>query len=343
MEQPTPTVTTEPRSRTRVRLVRVGRAALFLLGLFAILALLYRVGAPHYQTTKFKAEKRRLVDAKNAKVLIFGNSHALDIVPEDGGFRGTNFGRGGQDLFELAHTARYVLPRAQEVKTVLIGLSYFSFSLDNGAYRKRGVQSRIGRRLHTYSAFPRLGFIEGDAGPYLKGLLYPLVTGDHWARIVTGASRATVDDDEEEDLVLKKKLVRRSASALDSIARRRVRGYLSLMNNMKRNNPEVAQETSATLRELIEDLQARGVTVALFTSPYWKGYNKEFPKAFQQRLAENAKRLSKATGVRYYDFSKDPEFSEQAELFADADHLNVEGKRLFSRVIADLSEVRSAK
>lgn len=335
-------VTDDPPSRTRLRLVRIARTALFCLGLLAILAVLYRIGAPHYQTVKFKAEKRRLEAVTRSKTVIFGNSHALDILPEEGGFRGTNFGRGGQDLFELAHTARFVMPRAPEARTVLIGLSYFSFSLDNGAYRKRGVQARIGRRLHTYAAFPRLGFIEGDTGPFLKGLLYPLVTSDHWERIVTGRSKA-YDEEEDEDELPKAKLVRRTPAQLESIARRRVRGYLGLMSNMRKNNPELLSDTYETLLELIGDLQDRGLTVALFTAPYCKAYNKQFPKVWQTRLAENAKKLSKATGVRYHDFSKHPDFVDRAELFADADHLNLEGKRAFSRMVAELPEVRGAR
>jgi hypothetical protein len=330
-------VTIDPPSASRLGLVRLGRAVAFLLGLAAVVAVLYRVGVPHYQTPKLKAEKLRLADAKTAKVLIFGNSHALGIEPEYGGFRGTNFGRGGQDLFELAHTARYVLPRAPQAKTVLISLSYFSFSLDNAAYWKRGAQTHIGRRLHTYSAFPRLDFIAGDTGPYLKGLLYPLVTSDHWAQIFTRAPAMEADDDEEE------KLVRRSAAQLGPIARRRVRSYASMMKNMNGNNPEIANDTYATLRGLIEELQARGVTVALFTAPYWKAYNKQFPKKHRQRLAENARELSKRTGVRHYDFSDDARFSDAPELFANADHLNVDGKRIFSKIVAELPEVKRAK
>jgi hypothetical protein len=328
---------TDSHSGRRLLLVRVARAATFSFGLVVIVAALYRIGVPHYQTYKLKSEELRLVDAKSAKVLIFGNSHALDIVPEYGGFRGTNFGRGGQDLFELAHTARYVLPRARQAKTVLIAISYFSFALDNAAYLKGGVQTHIGRRLHTYSAFPRFDFIAGDTGPYLKGLLYPLVTSDHWAQVFTGAPAVELEDDEEE------KVVRRSAAQLGPITKRRVRSYVSMMNNMKGNNPEVAEQTYATLRGLIEELQARGVTVALFTAPYWKAYNRQFPKKYRQQLAENARELCKVTGVRYYDFSDDAKFSAAPEIFANADHLNVDGKRIFSKTIAELPEVARAQ
>jgi hypothetical protein len=336
-------VTVDPASRTRRLLVRLGRAALFLLGLLAIFAVLYRVGAPHYQTAKFKQEKRRLAAVPQAEIVIFGNSHALNISPEEGQFRGMNFGRGGQDLFELAHTARYVMPRASQARTVLIGISYFSFSLDNGAFRKRGVQTRIGRRLHTYAAFPRLGLIEGDTGPYLKGLLYPLVTGDHWERIWTGVYDASRADEEDEEVRPKTKLVLRTPAQLESISRRRVRGYLGLMSNMRKNNPEVMNETYETLLELILDLQDRGLTVALFTAPYYAAYSKQFPKVWQTRLSENAKKLSKATGARYHDFSKNSELVDRAELFADGDHLNLDGKKIFSRMIADLPEVRGAR
>jgi hypothetical protein len=338
-------ITNEPGKAKGNVLARAGRAALFLLGLFCLVAVLYGVAAPRYQTTKFKAEKQRLAAAKTPKVLIFGNSHALDIVPQEGGFKGTNFGRGGQDLFELDHTARYVVPRAPEVRTVLIGISYFSFSLDNGSYRRNGVQTRIGRRLHTYAAFPRLGFIPGDAGPYLKGLLYPLVTVDHWARMFTGRSKAEIEDedDAEERARIKAKLVKRTPQQLESIARRRVKGYLGLMNNMRKNNPDLTQESYETLLELVRDLKARGIAVVLFTAPYAKAYNKQFPKVWQTRLGDNARRLARATGVSYYDFSKKPEYAEHAELFADADHLNIDGKRLFSRAVADLPEVRAAR
>jgi hypothetical protein len=332
-----PLETELPHPGNHLRLARLARAAMFLLGLVAIVAVLYRIGVPHYQTPKLKAEKLRLADAKSAKVLIFGNSHALDIVPELGGFRGTNFGRGGQDLFELAHTARYVLPRAPQAKTVLISLSYFSFAIDNAAHWKKGVQTHIGRRLHTYSAFPRLDFIEGDTGPYLKGLLYPLVTSDHWARPLTGAAAVEQEDDEEE------KVVRRSAAQLGPITKRRVRSYVSMMKNMKQNNPEVAQKAYATLRGLIEEMKARGVTVVLFTAPYWQAYCKQFPKKYRRELAENAKELSTAMGVPYYDFSDDSKFSDAPELFANADHLNVDGKRIFSKTIAELPEIRRLK
>jgi lysophospholipase L1-like esterase len=112
---------------------------------------------------------------------------------------------------------------------------------------------------------------------------------------------------------------------------------------MRKNNPELAQESYDTLLELIRDLKADGISVALFTAPYCKAYNKQFPKVWQTRLGENARRLSRATGASYYDFSRKPEFSEHAELFADADHLNIDGKRLFSRIIAELPEVRAAR
>lgn len=330
-------VMTDPHAGRRLRLVRLARAAIFLLGLAAIVAVLYRVGESHYQTPKLKAEKLRLAQAKTAKVLIFGNSHALGIVPEYGGFHGTNFGRGGQDLFELAHTARYVLPRAPQAKTVLISLSYFSFAIDNAAYVKGGVQTHIGRRLHTYAAFPRFDFIDGDTGPYLKGLLYPLVTSDHWAQVLTRAPAVELEDDEEEVVE------RKSAAQLGRQSRRRVRSYVSMMRNMKQNNPDVAQQTYATLRTLIAELQARGVTVALFTAPYWQAYNEQFPRTHRRRVAENARELAKAMGVRYYDFSDDSKFSDAPEIFANSDHLNIDGKRIFSKAIAELPEVRRAK
>lgn len=156
-------------------------APLFLLGFAALVWTLRALAAPTYRTGEVQRDLDKLAALeKSGNAIVVGSSHGKDVDLERTGLNGQNFSHDGQDVFEMTYIARSVRRRVPRVDTVLLAVSYFSFGLDNAAYQRRGTRTRIGKRITMYSAFPRAAFVWGDGPEFLKGLLYPVVTRDHF-------------------------------------------------------------------------------------------------------------------------------------------------------------------
>jgi len=152
----------------------------FFLGLGLLVWGLYWLGKPHYADEDLRSDLQKVRDLEEARAVVVGASHGKGVDLEQLGLEGQNLSHNGQDLFEMAYIARSASERAPKLETVFIALSYFTFAFDNAADDRRGVRDRIGRRIEMYSAFPRAAFIPGDHAEYAKGLLYPVVTRDHF-------------------------------------------------------------------------------------------------------------------------------------------------------------------
>jgi hypothetical protein len=153
----------------------------FLLGFVALVWTLRALAAPAYRTGEVREDLDKLAALEEeGTAIVVGASHGKGVRLTRAGLTGQNFSHDGQDLFEMLYIARTLRQRVHRIDTVLITLSYFSFAFDNAVYEKRGAHNRIGKRIDMYSAFPRLGFLRGDADEYAKGLFYPVVTRDHF-------------------------------------------------------------------------------------------------------------------------------------------------------------------
>jgi len=136
---------------------------LFLLGFAALVWMLRTLAAPVYATGEVGQDLQELAALdESGNAIVVGSSHGNGVAIEDTGLHGQNFSHAGQDLFEMVYIARSVRRRVPRLDTVLVALSYFSFSYDNGAYHRRGKRTRIGRRITMYSAFARPTFLPGD-------------------------------------------------------------------------------------------------------------------------------------------------------------------------------------
>lgn len=76
------------------------------------------------------------------------------------------------------------------------------------------------------------------------------------------------------------------------------------------------------LVKLINEVKAKGVTVVLVSSPYWKGYRNVDMSAIAQ--------LAKDQDVIFIDYA-DSQIRNNPDWFADTMHLNDEGARSFTR------------
>jgi hypothetical protein len=321
------------------------RPPAFLAGIGALLALFYLHGRTVYMTKSLRDDRNELERMASRRAVVLGSSHAYSIELKAMRLSGVNLAHDGQDLFEVAYIARTVKARAPKLDRVVIALSYFSFVFDNAAYVENGVKTRVGRRIDLYAGFGRFSLIPGDGGEYLKGMLWPLVTRDHYAAGfsalgVKEARAETPDDDADRDRAGDKdvdlppgKRPPKTLQYYQDHAKRRCRHYDALIKGMRAGHPGIERDTYAVLRALIEELHDDSIKVVLVTPPYLDPYNQCFDQRWQRLTRENGARLAKETGATYLDYSTHPAFRDMSR-FMDTDHLRKSHRAAFSKMLA---------
>jgi hypothetical protein len=309
------------------------RPPAFSAGLALIVSLLYVIGQEPYESPQVRSDRKNLERMATGNAAVFGSSHGFSVMPDKMDLDGVNLSHGGQDVFEMVYMARAVKRLAPNLKTVIFTISYFTFVFDNAAYLAKGTQTRIGRRLVMYTAFPSLDYIPGDATSYVKGLLAPVVTRDHWRLVLWpgGSRKDALPDASDLPPSPRRDDGVASASAIASYAKRRCKQYTTLMRNMTSHHPHIEADTYRTLKEASQELEAGGVRVVLVTPPYSDAYNDCFDTKRQTLTRKLARRIANETGAEYVDAGKLPEFASNREYFRNSDHLNNQGKVEFSR------------
>lgn len=323
------------------------RPPAFLLGIGAIFALLYLHGQRAYITKALRDDRSELRRMESRRVVVLGSSHAYAIEPRPMGLSGVNLAHDGQDLFEIAYIARTVKARAPKLDTVIIVLSYFSFVFDNAAMVDNGVKTRVGRRIDLYSAFGRLAMIPGDGAEYLKGMLWPIVTRDHYragfASLGIKEARAATPDDDEADRDRqgeadvdppRAKRPPKTLQFYQDHAKRRCRHYSALIKGMRAGHPGLESDTYELMRDLATELRESSIRVVFVTPPYFDAYNECFDQRAQELTRTNGARLAKETGALYFDFSHHPEFRDMSR-YMDTDHIRKSHRGRFSKLLAE--------
>lgn len=83
----------------------------------------------------------------------------------------------------------------------------------------------------------------------------------------------------------------------------------------------------AVLESLAEECISSGVNLYIMCSPYYS-------TAVDTETLKIAGNIAKKYDIPFFDFSSDPVFIGRPELFADAEHLNDDGARMFSAIVA---------
>jgi hypothetical protein len=209
--------------------------------------------------------------------------------------------------------------------------------------------------VKLYARYPAsLEYIPGDTGNFLKGLLHPIVTEDHWRRVFehprwSGPPRPAPRP-AAAPAPLDLGAVRReiAASTAERSPEEHLRYATTRCGNdrvtnalMLEANPRVTEQVAAATRELIAGLRGRRVRVVFFTPPYYVAYNEACDERWRQLMLEQMGGIARETGVEYYDFSRDAEFENDPRLFTNADHLNGRGARLFSARLREATAARA--
>jgi hypothetical protein len=321
----------EPATRRTLRCAYPALA--FGVGFASIVCALYALGHSRYESPQVRSDRKNLARMQTGTGVVFGSSHGFNLLPEELGFEGANLSHGGQDAFEMIYMARAVKRSAPRLEIAIFTLSYFTFAFDNAAYVQRGTQSRVGRRIGMYSAFPSLGFVPGDGSSYVKGLLYPVVTRDHWKSLLWPDESDRAVYTKASDLPPNPKTDKHVASEreLATHARRRCSQYRKLTRNMTSNHEDLDNDVYVALRDVSRELEGAGIRVVLLTPAYFDTYNACFNARQQASMRRLAKRLANQTGAEYIDAGRAPEFASKREFFRNSDHMNGAGKVEFSR------------
>lgn len=121
-------------------------------------------------------------------------------------------------------------------------------------------------------------------------------------------------------------------SAEDSF-RRHIERHMDESGNMIVNQEEID-----ALYDIIDFCSGKRIRPILITTPYTMEYNwtvEEKKPEFLDEFHGMIEEIQKNTGVAYYDYSADARFSENHQLFRDADHLNPDGAVKFVDILID--------
>ena len=309
------------------------RSFAFAAGFALIVAALYALAAERYESPQIRSDRRNLARMTTGTLLVLGSSHGFNLLPKEMGFEGVNLAHGGQDGFEMGYMARAVKRASPNLRTVVFTLSYFTFFFDNAAYLQGGRNTRIGRRVGMYSAFRSFPHIPGDGTSFVKGVLYPVVTSDHWKSLLWPSPSDAPAYVKASGLPPNSKGDKQvaSESSIATHARRRCSQYKKLIRNMTSHHENLDDDVYAFLRNVSGELEDAGVRVVLVIPAYYETYNACFDAKRQAQTRRLAKRLAKETGAELIDAGTEPEFSNNSEFFSNSDHMNRNGKVAFSR------------
>jgi hypothetical protein len=112
-----------------------------------------------------------------------------------------------------------------------------------------------------------------------------------------------------------------------------IKGYIPLfrtkqnekMDTTNSNTRNVDENKMRVLKDLVSTCKQKGIDLVFVYSPIWIKIQETNGNVISEFCSEN--------GLRYFNMSNDPFFLNNQKYFADYDHLNDEGARIFSSIL----------
>lgn len=243
-------------------------------------------------------------------VLIFGSSRAVNIInplilEEKLKLPGYNAGRDGQSIFYHYAVLKSVLDRYKPQMVIL--------SFDAGDFAKgRQDYDRLSSLLPYWETEPEIEPIMELKGPFEKiktaSKIYP-----YNSMILPILSANLKKTDRYDNMKGYMPL------------RRKIKGPLLTIDYTK--TAMLDQNKVNTYKNFIKTCVNAGIKLHVVCPPYL------INAIGTDASIETAKNIAKEYGVSFLDHSRDLNYSQQPDLFADFRHLNEEGSRLFTEQI----------
>jgi hypothetical protein len=303
----------------------IARALLFLSILLILAGAASRVSKmyPHQDAVKRHLDRIHMTyrQADSIEILLLGNSHITYGV--DAGMlpgRAQVLGLHWNDVFEVQHQVRVLLPRMPRLHTAIISLSYFSFHWDNAV---GDDDYYLGSRRLFYSEQGLGPWIPGDFDNYVVGKTFWLSRPDHWYNVVTGLRRGIEWEPVDPPL--------QSWDDLEEDAEMRTERFMRSTATMREARNDLRKATYDATVETIRMLRSHGVAVIFVTPPLHQTYESRVEAtSIPSEMRGIVQRITNEHNVVWID-GRESGLSESVELYMDSDHLNPAGRARFTR------------
>ncbi|MCT4623360.1 MAG: hypothetical protein N4A46_07025 [Schleiferiaceae bacterium] len=256
------------------------------------------------------------------EVVNLGTSHGYDFDYSQTSRRGVPVNKEGNTLYYDLQNYRYLNHNSILSKgaVIVIPISYFALGLDENR-ADRGKENAfandfyfyLGRRqIYDYSWKKEVRLKTFELQKNIKTAIG--VAQQFQAKKPSGSSNP-----KKEEMTQTEKISNHS------------KGRTKRHNKLARFREK--DKNIKYVEQLLEEILANGHKAVLVTVPYSKFYNEGFEgKWLANNYFSQMTKWSEGFGVPYLDYSHRQEFSNHPKLFQDSDHLNKEGKKMFSKI-----------
>lgn len=276
-------------------------------------------------------------------IVSFGSSHGSSFKCNDLPIKGHRINKAANTLYYDYQNFSQVKEHLRPGTLVIFTVSYFSFGLDenrtldkddsylNDYYEYLG-QSEIydyqwGKRTKMWMHRVQKNFknlLDTTSEPDLRILSRSEYNkAHHHPKIIARDNKqyiASLFQNTEVDIEEHRK-------ALSKHARQRARSH-----TRQAEFKPTGRQNIYYLEEAIKSCQQSSLVPVLVTTPFYRDYKKRFKqKWLHQNFYKYIIQLTQKYRVLYIDYSEDDRMTDEAILFYNSDHLNIEGKDVFAK------------
>lgn len=276
-----------------------------------------------YENEDRKRIQEVLQNCDKVEVLVVGGSNAAAIKIDKSEYFGYNLFVNGRDFAEIYYTLNFLIPKLPKLKYVFITLNYFTLYRDNLSISQGLADSRV----VMYYSTPSWTFIPGDFTNFLLGKFFPFIKENHWQSIIKSLLNFN-DWRARKHQETNKNVLKPDSTKIYT----KVYKYSVYEKGIAiRNNPQVKQYNFSLILNLVKKLNERNINCIFFSTPYYFLYSRFFNNYDKKELRYYLQKLSKEYKFCYLDFSMDPEYIYDPNLFQDEDHLTESASQTFSK------------
>lgn len=284
------------------------------------LLLLTAINQRYISTNGFKSlnDTQKFMDVPTGiEIANLGNSHGLHaFYYEESNVKGFNFALPAQIFYYDYQILQQYADHIKKGAVVLIPVSYFSFQADT-----RGDRFMEGNpRYYRFLDPKRIKFF--SLADLIRYRFFPVISAEKNLSYILH-DKGT--DKNYWEIQTSSMAPEKMAKDGEETAER----HLGFIHNGKMFEDENTQY----LEKIIAYCQQQGFRPVLITTPYTAYYNQHFPEEVLAAFRQQVMSIARKYDVIYLDYSHDERFSGNGRLFIDSTHLNLPGRKQFSKTV----------